>query len=498
MPVAPGRPGPLSPPGSLATDVELAAAVAAHTADTSAVHGITDTTTLATIQDTATTALVQLRSTTPTAHTPHLIPLVDGSETATLAFTNCTGSLDYGLTKDGSKAGRTLTSTGDGTYLQFSYIPAAPLTIGPCQAICVWVYVPDPDEFTNVTVHLYHNAAYDTDHRWSKSLTSTGQTLAAGWNFMRVRATDQDAGGISRTTLKTQWGIVDRVIVIVSGPGTITTGNTATIGHVYAERQDKAKVIMAADRPYLSFYSAAYPDLVEIGVPVTFNVDVQLLGTGSGINVAMTEAQVATAAAENGNSISFHGYTGGATSAMSAAELAAENTLCINWLQAEGYPGRIWRGSYVQNTAAAGDHPTVQAQIVASRSYQGNTDEDMWPPADPYNIGNQGPDNSRANDAAMEAEIDDWFTILEVTHLTRNILVHKIDEDDTYSTKAAIWDYMLAKITAGVEEGWLEGVTFEDLFLGSGGTLTADGAGGVVVSWPRNLTGDRFPSVTVY
>lgn len=493
--IVPGEPtGGRSPH---VTDADLAAAIAVHAADATNVHGIDDTSTLE--RAPGTTSLLHQQSLTPSAHIPTKVSIVDGAETATLAYTNCTGSLDYTLRRDGNVAGRTLTSTGAGTYLQYSYIPATPLTIGACQSICVWVYVPDPAEFNNVTVHLYHDAASNTSHRWSKSLTSTGQTVRRGWNFMRVRATGQDAGGMSRTTLKAEWGIINRVIVIVGGPGTITESNAVTIGHIYAERHEKAKMIVACDRPYLSFYTEAYPDLLGIDAPVTFNLDIDILGSAVGtLNEAMTEVQVATVAAENGNSISFHGWTGGATSGMTVEQLAAENTLCIDWLRDRQYAGRIWRGAYVQNNAPEWDAPEVQSQILGSRSGAGNTAENMWPPADPYNIGNQGPDNSRASDAAMKAEIDDWFDILNVTHLMRNILVHKIHESDTYSTKQAIWDYFFAKLEAAVNAGWLEVVTFEDLFFGSGGQLRSDGDGGAVSSWPKNIAGDYFTSRTIY
>ncbi|MFJ4230104.1 hypothetical protein ACIPYV_21265, partial [Paenarthrobacter nicotinovorans] len=402
----------------------------------------------------------------PTRHMP--------SEVVLMSPTTAAPSMTGG-TAASSATGWTLTAAGGAATLMASLPLGTPMNIGPAQSICVDIDIPDVSKINVLTVYLWHDSGLTTALRWGYASNANNMpvTLVNGRNTIRIPWAAFFSGGITRTGIKTNWGKPYRLAVAFSRTpaANIDAGSTATIRRVWAEVHRAGKMLIIGDRGYKSWVDGGYPALKALKVPVTWAPDLDLFGSGvGGIFEAVTEARMHELAKENGNSISFHGKTGGPTSGMTAAELAAETAYCRDWLRHYGYQGRIWRAAYVQNQAGAAADPLVTDQLLASRTHTGHQRDEIWPPIDQYDLYCNSIENT-STAAANQTMIDDWFDIMKATNSLMIRFFHRIDETDQFSTRKANWDYFVSKVSAAISEGWLEGVTFEDLFYGTGGNF---------------------------
>ena len=376
---------------------------------------------------------------------PRIMTLIGGQEDESPTGTTATISADTVNFKLGTQ-GWKMTMAGAVTgQLRLDPVGAEdPVHFGPAQAVGIWFYVPDATKITSVGISIASNSAatVTADYTWN-----TG--IVTGWNFRRIQA--------SAMTL-TDWGTAYRVRVIV-----VTNAATdITVGHLYVECPQKAKVLIISDSAYKSFHDIAYPDLKQRGIPVTFALDPTVLGSNVGsISERITEAQVLTVSAENQNEIGFHGYDGTETSAMTAAQIRADTMKAIKWLESRGYySGRIWRSAWVQN--AATNHAAIQNLVLMYATPSSAASLVCWPVADRWNI-------SRLSlHGRTQANMDTWFSQLQQTHQLLVCYNHGIDDGGGTNTTNAMWDYFIGKIDAGLAGGWLEGVTMEMLLARSG------------------------------
>lgn len=406
------------------------------------------------------------------------VDLITGAATETLVLSSATASADTDHYKVGGR-GWKITTAGAATALASVDPPPGggdPLVVGAAQAVCAWVWVEDATKVTDLQFYLYHDATLTNGNRWGKGTTQSPlHTITTGWNFIRVPVQDGRTSTGSNYALANAWGSIHRATVIA-----VTNAATSiTIGHFYVERHAKAKLVVIADRGYKSFYDSAYPALKSAGIPVTFAIDVMQMGTQVGtIHESMTEAQLVTCSQENGNSMSFHGYTANATATMDATALRADTVGAIDYCRAKGWQGRMWRAAYVQNSAP--QHAAVEDLLIASATYDGRTAAVAWPPRDRYNIGRATVDNSTSTTATIDAMFD-W---LQKTNQTQFVFIHGIDPTYIYSASQALFDYFLSKANAAIAAGWLEATTFEALFFGNGGRVRPAN-GKAIVEWPQ-------------
>lgn len=412
---------------------------------------------------------------------PRILTLAVGTEdeTAQGYMTKGTIAADTDNYRYGGRGWKITNNPGE-TYFKWVLNKPAPGATTPLatpawQAMCMWVYIYDATKVTNLQVNIYHSADLSATYRWLWAAnTAPTTTLVTGWNFIRIPASFSSNNPTRN---------IYQVELLV---GVNADDASVTIGHWYLECPSKARFILTADRGYQTFYANIYPEMKARNWPVTFAVDCMLFGTGSGITSVMSLADMKTCAAENGNSISFHGWDGSPTSAMTEAQLRTDTLRSIKFLQRE-FPnslGRFWRAAFVQNSAAQ-RAAVYDYLLAAAAGGADNLGPTMWPPNNWYHIRRWSLDNYKTL-----GNIADLFTQAQATHLTYNVFVHGYDSTtpgwDVDSTR---WALFRDSLDAAVAAGWAEVVTFEQLFLESGGTFST--SGGATVAEYTDATGAR-------
>ena len=411
-----------------------------------------------------------VRARTATDH-PGTLPLVTGSDDEAFAVQFCTVSADTVNYRMGGRAHK-ITTTGAVTNAAVVLTPIPPaasglLNIRPAQAMCAWVYVEDHTKITNVQVELSQDAGNTVF--WGRSnISAPAQPLVTGWNLLRWKLVEGlPAAWTGLTANRFRFFL------------TTNAATTLTLGHVYLETPAKARIIYVADRGYRSFVVNGLPRLRAAGVPITWALDILKLGDHAGeypngaapYADAVTESDVAEFAAA-GDSISFHGWTGDPTASMTAAQVRSDTALCIKWLAARGYAGRMWRAAWVQNTAA--QHAAVNDYVLGQAMWDQATHSvklDIWPPRDMQNIARW------EFYGKSDANIDNQFALLKKTHGLMVVYNHGIGTGYAYDATAAEFDRFMDNLEEGIAAGWLEATTFEQLFAESGGRfVTAAGA----------------------
>lgn len=383
---------------------------------------------------------------------PSVVTLLSGQVDETYTGTNSTRTVDTVNHKVGGRALKvTMAGAVTATVILDPPGPTDPLIMPPAAAVGMWVYVPNPALVTSISVELYTTADLATAGRWARPVQQAN--LVAGWNCVRWAASE----GLADLST---WGTVYRVRLVVA-----TTGATdVTVGHVWAECPPRAQVLFIEDRGYKTFVtSGALAQLRALGIPVTWALDPALLGTSVGTkNEVVTENDIA-AAARAGDSISLHGWDGAATAAMTADEAATDTLRGLRWLQQRGYPGRMWRAAWVQNQAAQA--AAAQPYVLAYATPTNGSAPTAWPFINRWNVPRW------ALHGRSAATVDAMFAGLARTHGLLVCYTHGVHADGGFDTTPAEWAYFVSKLTAAVAAGWLEGVTFEDLYGRSGGTF---------------------------
>lgn len=371
----------------------------------------------------------------------------------TYILTNCTTAADTVNFKLGDRGLKvTTTAAVTATVIQDPVGPTDPLIMPPASTISLWVYVPDVTKVTSVGAEIYTDSALTTTKRWSR--TATQAQLVNGWNLLRWSAT---AG----LTDLTSWGTIYRTRILV----TTNAATDVTIGHLWTDCPPKAQILFIEDRGYKTFKDVGLPDLRALNIPVTWALDPATHGTSVGTKAeVITDADVAEFA-KMGDSISFHSWDGSVTSTMTADQIRTDTLKAIRWLQQRGHAGRMWRAAWTQNNAP--QHAAAQPYVLAYATPSSVAGLSTWPPTDRWNISRWSVHGRTTTDT------DTIFTNLKSTRQVLVCYTHGIHADGNTDATPAEWSYFIGKVKAGLAEGWLEGVTFEDLHARSGGTFRA-------------------------
>lgn len=403
------------------------------------------------------------------------------------------GTPDETLTKVSGNASDTITRVtspergwklgkigGGTTVLEVPLSPGG-ITVPPSQAVGLDFTISDVAQFVDpnyLMLRIYTeptqtagtawgwvNIAAYYDHRWrNHSVTSAAlPRLVTGKNRIRV-CVDQNALGVGPT-----WGTIHKIELVIRSATTVDV----TFNHLFLETPKKARMLVVADRGYDTFDTYAYPKLKAAGIPVTFAVDPGLFGTGDGQYKAMSEARIHEVARENNNSISFHAWQGQVTSTLTGEQLQDDTARCIKWLQKHGYSGRMWRAAFTQGNAP--EWAAVEDMVLAARSGMDTIARNIscWPAIHPMKIPAQQIDNFTMTSNTV---IDQRFDLAKRTHGLIVPFFHAVGPG-TANITAEKFDYWLSRAQAGIAEGWLEPVTFEQLFFEMGGQFTnANGA----------------------
>lgn len=350
-------------------------------------------------------------------------------------------------------------------------VPAAPSVIG------ARIYVSDASKITQLGFDIYSDAALTFADRWRRNTSHTGQTLVTGWNTVRIPTV--------ASVRNHSWPDIHRIDVV----GTATeSGAWFTVGQVWFECPQKAGLLFIDDGPYDDFYTYGYPGLRERGFPCTFATSIVPIGTSivqSGITMTrMSLAQLHEAANDgNGNSISLHSWGETVTSGMTEAEIRAESMKAIKWMNAQGFKGQYFRAAWWQENAP--NYAAALPYYLGMATHKSDSGLAVWPPVDRYNIPRYS-----IYQARTLAEIDAHFEGLRDTRALSLMFTHRVAPNPgIYDCSIAQWDHILAWIDTGVSEGWLEGVTFEQLFARSGGRFRPSIRGGQLVEY-LNEDGD--------
>ncbi len=432
---------------------------------------------------------------------PNTVPLIVGSDEELAAFARVgfnAGVLDTTNTKINSRAWSFTAPGGTADPKVTFTVPSGPLTLAnPAQAVCVWVYIPDVTGLTGFNINLWQTTSPSVFlSRGTAGGDFNAQTLVNGWNFLRF-----PLGPVWKDTWTGQQ--VEKIDLICKGSSAITP--TMVIGHAYLECPAKARMIFVLDRGYRSFIlNGGLARVRAAGIPITWAIDVTAMGGAVGTGgEAITLAEIRDMW-EAGDSISFHGWDGTATSSMTDAQRRTDTVKSIRYLASQGYEGRMWRAAWVQNSGnAAAIREYVIGQAFSTPSapvvWPQASHLEAWPPHNMHSIYRwnvSGADYAIGSGGQVgggsAGYVDDVFAALQATHGLIVPYVHGI-EGAPGSTGAAVgvpgnditlekWDYFMDKVEAGIAAGWLEPTTFEELFFESGGTFSQIG-GGTLARW---------------
>jgi hypothetical protein len=404
---------------------------------------------------------------------PSIVTIISGqADEPTPICSSCTATLDTNPTSTRiANRGWKITTSGAVTaqFIQ-TYTPS--MFFGQAAAIGSWVYLDPADvgKLTQLVFEIYLDSGLTIT--WTRSRQNATEPFVAGWNHMRWVA----SAGTTLANLRNRWGTVFRVRVLAVTNAALTGG--LTLGQMWAEVWPKAQIMFIGDRGYKTFLTSFYPQLRARGIPVEWSLDPALLGTSSADAEVITENDVRLVAQENRNRIGYHGWDGSVTSSMTAAQLQTDSIRAIRWLTARGYGPVLWRSAFVQNSAP--NASAVQPYHVAlATSTSGAQAVSAWPHPSPFNI------DRTALHSLTPAQMDDTFELLNITRGLFVVYTHAVQTSGTNPNDItpANRDYFLSKLDVALTGGWIEGVTFNELFLRDGGAIQRGAAGEDFVLW---------------
>lgn len=370
---------------------------------------------------------------------PQIVTLVGGQDDESPILSNCTVSPDTTNYKVGDRG--TKVSFAGAVTATLKYDPLStddPMMFKPASAVGVWFYVYDASLMGNVTIEIYLTA--NGSEKWIR----TAQNLTDGWNLVRWAAHE---GGVGN------WNEAHAIRIIATSSG----ATDITIGHMWLECPKKAQILFIEDGGYTTFLNEGYPDLKKRGIPVTWSIDPFRVGeTGR-----VTESEILELAQENNNDINYHGFDGAVTSSMTEGEIRSDCIKSIKWLQHRGiYEGHLWRSAWVQNTAQ--NAHASKGLMLAYATPDNTSSLTCFPPSNKWDI------PRTSVHATNQATLDGYFETMKKTHQLLVIYTHGVNDAGGNDSTHAQWDYFISKIDQGINEGWLEGVSFPQLLKANG------------------------------
>ena len=308
-----------------------------------------------------------------------------------------------------------------------------PKNIPHVQSLGMWVYIEDSAMVDLIVLELGHEST--GGHQWSRSDSS----FSNGWNLLRWKS----IGGVIGN-----WEIFYRLRVII-----VTTGSARiTIGSIFMEQPNKAKLLFVEDGGYVEFLSLGYPELKARGIPTTWALTPGRLGEGR----VITETDVDTLALDYMSSFSFHSWASEVHSTMTREEVADNAIKSVRWLRRKGLkPDHLYRAAITQNNAP--EHEVLQEIVEAYSSTDGGSALEIFPFSLPF-----GTPRITLH-GKTPAQMDALFEDMKKTHSLMIGYTHGISDNPVPDISLAEWDYFLQKIDQAQLEGWLEGVTYEML-----------------------------------
>ena len=337
--------------------------------------------------------------------------------------------------------GNTLRVECDGsTTGQAIFIPELPISIEPSAGVGMWVFIRDVSSIRGIALDIYHNETL------SPYWTRTENSFVSGWNLLRWDAGTSSLGA---------WTHVHRLRIRI-----INNGKTeVNIGSIFLEQRDKASLIIVNDGGRKSWKEIAYPELKARGIPTTWAINPNTFASHED---KMSEEEVLSLMYDLESSFSFHSWGSGTpTAQMSKRETREDALRCIRYLKSKGLASDyLWRAAVHQNLAPY--HKVNNDLLLASATHTGKTGRQplVFPFTDPYDI-------PRVVLHALDNDqMDSMFQSLKKTHGVIVGYTHGLYETGGTSADMTTdqFNYFLAKIDEGLDAGWLEGTTFEDLF----------------------------------
>lgn len=314
------------------------------------------------------------------------------------------------------------------------------------QEFDVIVYVPDVSKISKIEIRLstYINSTQNV------TLVKTTDELSNGWNYLRFSAINSN---------HTQWGSCTMLRIL-----TYTTEATSVYyADVLQVKPRKARVLFVDDHAYSDFKTNAYPLLKAQGIPVTWAIQPNRLGiTIENAGTLLSVNELSELANDPFSEFSFHSFAGQDTHSMSVYELQEDCQKCIYFLRKEGLlPKHYWRAAWKNNDAPNARECDSMLDGGAYHSSTGGLE--IFPFTNKYNILRYSIHQRSTSD------IDIIFDKLKKTHCVAVFYTHgyiTLNNEETNSTihiSNHEFDYFIQKISQGVNEGWIEGTTFDRL-----------------------------------
>lgn len=351
-----------------------------------------------------------------------------------------------------------ITISGEDAELEIDYSDE-PLKIDGMGVIGLYIYIDEPELFRYMNIRLYSDA--EKTNEWNARVVDSGtyalEGIKKGWNHLRWRASH----GTNYDHNLTDWGTISHVKISLA----VHDKTTVTIGKLVGEINDKARILFVEDAQYKTFYDNGYPDLKERNMPVTWALRIKNIGSnvGNERGEQMSYEQVTEVAKENDNVMSFHswGFTK-PTADMSAEELRKDVVKSIKWLSAHGFDGWHWRAAFFQNKAPS--HRSVR-DLLTAYSYPGATDNPLMSQTglDAFPFLNRYSTQRYALHNRTKEDLTNLFEMLKKTRQVLIIYTHGVYDDNPSDTTLDLWNHFISKIDIGINEGWLEGATFNQL-----------------------------------
>lgn len=306
------------------------------------------------------------------------------------------------------------------------------------------VYISDASKITSIYCGLTNP---------DNTLTlQANDALHNGWNMMRF-ATAQ----VNRSSYSTNYTTLNELRLYVE-----TTEDTTIIVSIPSSiTPPKAQIIFVDDHGYHDFMTTAYPDLKALGVPVTWAIQPGRLGVSvPGAGTLLTASDIEALSKDANSEFSWHTYDSSQEQQMSAQDLRDMFQSAITALRELNIlPQYFWRAAWKQNDAINAMSCANLAEAFAT--WKGSYGCESIPFSDRYNIKRQ------EIHGKSETIISNMFRQLKCTHGLYVLYTHSIVQTmetglEIHITQAE-WDIFINYLTTAINEGWLEGTTFNSL-----------------------------------
>lgn len=323
----------------------------------------------------------------------------------------------------------------------------SPLVVEGLTGFGVSLYVSEPTQISDFGLWVF--SSNRGRFRWSCTESATPK-LKCGWNQLRFSYSWMQA-----PLENPEWGEIQAIQVFVESK----EATAFNIGEIWAEVRRKASLLFIHDGGYSDFDCApGYQDLLVRGIPVTWAVDCARIGDPTHV----TRERLIELGNENNNLISFHGWTMAVSNRYKDSIQAREETAnCQKWIRdlpTKGNAGWKWRSAWMQNRSPFS--PATDDMVLMNPMWNPEdvprSGPTMWPVQQPFNYHRQ------ALHALSKRSMRELFDSAQRTHGVLICYTHNVQDGKSHISPE-LWDEFLRLIDGGLNQGWLEGVTFEML-----------------------------------